>query len=65
MRVVCGVVLSELYLGTYFFKCLLQSLSLFLSNAFLQLAGSSVYEVLSFLQAETAGFLHGLNDLEL
>ena len=57
--------LSNLDFGTSLFESLLQGFSLFLSNAFLQLAGGTVNEILSFLQTEATSFLNGLNDLQL
>ena len=57
--------LSNLDFGTSLFESLLQGFSLFLGNAFLQLAGGTVNEILSFLQTEATSFLNGLNDLKL
>jgi len=57
--------LSNLDFGTSLFESLLQGFSLFLGNAFLQLAGGTVNEILSFLQTEATSFLNGLNDLQL
>ena len=57
--------LSDLYFGTSLFESFLQSFSLFLGNAFLQFAGGTVNEVLSFLQAEATSFLNSLNNLQL
>ena len=61
----CKLLLLELYLSTSFLDSLLQVLSLFLRETFLDLSRSSVYEVLSFLQAETTSFLNCLYNLEL
>ncbi len=57
-------ILGDFYLSTGVLEGLLQCFSFFLANAFLQFAGSAVNEVLSFLQAKTAGFLHSLNNLQ-
>ncbi len=57
--------LSNLDFGTSLFESLLQGFSLFLGNAFLQLAGGTINEILSFLQTEATSFLNGLNDLQL
>ena len=61
----CKLLLLELYLSASFLDSLLQVLSLFLRETFLDLSRSSVYEVLSFLQAETTSFLNCLYNLEL
>ena len=60
-----GVELSELYFSTGFFEGLLEGFSFFLAYAFLHLCGSAVNDFLGFLEAETASFLHSLNDLKL
>ena len=60
-----NVILLELYLSTRLLDSLLQVLSLFLRETFLDLSRSAVYEILSFLQAKTASFLNCLYNLEL
>ena len=57
--------LLQLNYGTSSLDGLLQVLSLFLRQAFLHSSGSTVNQVLSFLQSKTASLLNGLNDLEL
>ncbi|EJX08793.1 hypothetical protein EVA_03089 [gut metagenome] len=57
--------LCEFYFSTSLFESLLECFSFFLSNAFLNLARSTVNNVLSFLQAEAAVFLNSLNYLKL
>ena len=56
--------LCDFYFSTFSFESLLQGFSFFFGNAFLQLAGSSVNQILSFLQAKTARFLNSLNNLQ-
>ena len=57
--------LLQLNNGTSLFDSLLQVLSLSLSQTFLQSRRSTVYQVLSFLQTQTASFLNGLYNLQL
>ena len=57
--------LLEFYLSANLFESLLQVLSFVLRKTFLYNAGSSVNEVLSFLQTETARLLNSLDDLQL
>ena len=62
------IVVSELLQlndGTSLFDSLLQVLSLVLRQAFLQSRRSTINQVLSFLQTQTASLLNGLNDLQL
>ncbi len=48
-----------------FFELLLESFSISLSKTFLDSVRSTIYEILSFLQAQTGKFLNELNDSEL
>ena len=57
--------LLQLNYGTSLFDSLLQVLSLVLRETFLQSRRSTVYEILSFLQTQTASFLNGLYNLQL
>ena len=57
--------LLEFYLGASFLNSLLDVLSFFLGQTFLDGSGSTVNEILSLFQTETASFLNSLNDLEL
>ena len=57
--------LLQLNYGTSLFDSLLQVLSLVLRQTFLQSRRSTVYEILSFLQTQTASFLNGLYNLQL
>ena len=57
--------LLELYLSASFLDSLLQVLSLFLRETFLNCSRSSVYEILSLFQTKTASLLNSLNYLEL
>ncbi len=57
--------LLQLNYGTSLFDSLLQVLSLVLRQTFLQSRRSTVYEILSFLQTQTASFLNGLYYLQL
>ena len=61
----CCAELLQLNLGTSGLDGLLKVLSLVLRQAFLNRCGSTVNEVLSFLQAKATSFLNGLHDLEL
>ena len=58
-------VLLQLYLCTYLFQSLLQSLCGSFVYAFLNVSRSSVYNVLSLFQTKTGLLLNGLNNLEL
>ena len=51
--------------GTSLFDSLLQVLSLVLRQTLLDGSGSTIYEVLSLLQAKTASFLDSLYNLQL
>ena len=55
-------VLFELNLGASLFELLLEAFSVSLSETFLNGAGSSVYEFLSFLEAKAGEFLHELHN---
>lgn len=57
--------LLKFYFSTSFFKSLLESFCSSLVYAFLNRSGSSVYDVLSFLEPEAAVFLDSLYYLEL
>ena len=57
--------LLKFYFSTSFFKSLLESFCSSLVYAFLNRSGSSVYDVLSFLEPEAAVFLNSLYYLEL
>ena len=57
--------LLQLNLGASGLDSLLQVLSLFLAQTLLNGSGSTVNEILSFLQTKTTSLLNGLNDLEL
>ena len=57
-------VLLEFYLSAYLFESFLQSLSGCFVNAFLNVSGSSVYDVFSLFQAETGLLFNGFNYLE-
>ena len=57
--------LLQLNYGTSSLDSLLQVLSLFLAQTFLNGSGSTVYEILSFLQTKAASFLNSLNYLQL
>ena len=57
--------LFQLNNGTSLFDSLLQVLSLVLRQTFLNGSGSTINEILSFLQAKTASFLNSLYNLQL
>ena len=57
--------LFQLNLSTSSLDSLLQVLSFLLRQAFLHSSGGTVNQILSFLQAKTASFLHSLNNLQL
>ena len=57
--------LLKFYFSTSFFKSLLESFCSSLVYAFLYRSRSSIYDVLSFLEPETAMFLDSLYYLEL
>ena len=57
--------LFQLNNGTSLFDSLLQVLSLVLRQTFLNGSGSTINEVLSFLQTKTASFLNSLYNLQL
>ena len=57
--------LLDLYFCTCSLESSLECFSSCLVNAFLYICGSSVNEILSFLQAKTARLLNSLNYLEL
>ena len=56
--------LLQLNLGTSSLDRLLQVLSLFLAQTLLNGSGSTVNEILCFLQTKTTSLLNGLYDLE-
>ena len=56
--------LLQLNLGTSSLDSLLQVLSLFLAQTLLNGSGSTVNEILCFLQTKTTSLLNGLYDLE-
>ena len=56
--------LLQLNHGTSGLDGLLQVLSLFLAQTLLNGSGSTVYEILSFLQTKTASFLNSLYNLQ-